>query len=1051
MTRTTFRTLLVASSIGVLGAIAGRAQAQAVISGKVLGATQEKLGGAIVTIDELGISVATNSAGAYAMTIPADKAHGQSVTMRVRFIGYTPTTVTLALSVGTHSQDFQLKPDPFRLSEVVVTGVAGETEQKKLTFAVGHVDEAQLQEAPGVNALGALNGKVAAVRTIQASGEPGSAPAIRLRSATSLTSTQDPLVIVDGTITRATLADISGEDIERIEVVKGAAASSLYGSDAANGVVQIFTKRGQSLADGRLTVSVRNEFGESFRPKTIPMAVDHPYAVDPANPCVFLRDNLGNRYIDTSTVGGRLPGVADHPYCNVHDQQAEVLTHGPFVTNYVSVGQRKGNTNFNVSFQNTHQDGIILLLKGYNRKNFRVNLDQALTPRLDLSVGGFFGRSDNNEIQQGPGSPFFAVTFVEPNVNLFAPNPDGSPYAAKIPDRAASNASNPLYYLKNTPITTDRTRFTGFGRAHYRFNDWLSAEANYNYDQETSAHNEFQPLGFLNSDGFPTTGHLIRNDHNGHSFNWGTTITGVRDLSLGSWGRMRNTTKAAFIYEDQKISDFNLTANTVNIVGIPEFQATSNYGGGAGSQDIAIRNRNVYIVSSFDIRDRYILDGLYRRDGSSLFGSLSRYQNYYRISGAWRVSEDIHIPNIDELRLRASYGTAGLRPQFNAQYTTYAIAGGTPVKQNLGNPNLRPARSGETELGVNVDFLRRFSLEYSYSRKLTRDEILLVPLSAATGFQNQWRNAGTLRGQTHELTLQAILANRPNLYWSLNIAGDRTRQQVVNLFDPIAGRSLAPFTVGPGYAGPGIFLIKEGETFGVIYGTRTVRDVNQLYDDPIKAALSGPGQTWSRDSVMINEEGYVVRKNDWRTVNERPIAYVDPTGNSIVKIGDANPSFNLSFTSTLRWKNFSLYGLLDWTQGGNIYNGTRQWPFFENRDRIYDQASKPVAARKTQSYYNFFYNSINPIDFFVESGTWVKIKEINLSYIFNHSTLEGWGIHWFDNIRLGVIGRNLFTFTKYSGYDPEVADLSGDAFSFRFDGFSYPNFRTFTGVVELGF
>ncbi len=245
--------------------------------------------------------------------------------------------------------------------------MAGETEQKKLTFAVGHVDEAQLKEAPGVNALGALNGKVAAVRTIQASGEPGSAPAIRLRSATSLTGTQDPLVIVDGTITRATLADISGEDIERIEVVKGAAASSLYGSDAANGVVQIFTKRGQSLADGRLTVSVRNEFGGSLRPNTISMALDHPYKVDPANPCVFIRSG-GNRIIDPDTTGGRLPGVADHPYCNVHDHQAEVLTRGAFVTNYVSVGQRKGNTNFNVSFQNTHQDGIILLLKGYNRR-----------------------------------------------------------------------------------------------------------------------------------------------------------------------------------------------------------------------------------------------------------------------------------------------------------------------------------------------------------------------------------------------------------------------------------------------------------------------------------------------------------------------------------------------------------------------------------------------------------------------------------------------------------------------------------------------------------
>ena len=178
---------------------------------------------------------------------------------------------------------------------------------------------------------------------------------------------------------------------------------------------------------------------------------------------------------------------------------------------------------------------------------------------------------------------------------------------------------------------------------------------------------------------------------------------------------------------------------------------------------------------------------------------------------------------------------------------------------------------------------------------------------------------------------------------------------------------------------------------------------------------------------------------------------MDRNRQSLVKIGNTNPDFNLSFTSTLRFKRLSIYGLVDWVQGGDIYNGTRQYPFFENRDRVYDHGNKPPIERKPLAYYNVFYNSINPIDFFIESGTWVKIKEINVSYTLDRATLQRLGIHWFDDIRIGVIGRNLFTFTKYSGYDPEVADLSGDAFSFRFDGFAYPNFRTFTGVVELGF
>jgi len=249
-----------------------------------------------------------------------------------------------------------------------------------------------------------------------------------------------------------------------------------------------------------------------------------------------------------------------------------------------------------------------------------------------------------------------------------------------------------------------------------------------------------------------------------------------------------------------------------------------------------------------------------------------------------------------------------------------------------------------------------------------------------------------------------------------------------------------------------MFLIKPGEDFGVIYGQRTVRRIDDLYDDPQKAAASAAGQTWARDSVVVNEEGYVVRRSDWRTPNEKPLIYVDKNGNTSVKIGNTNPDFNVSFSSTLRAGHLSVYGLVNWTQGGDIYNGTRQWPFFENRDRVYDQSGKTPIERKPLAYYNVFYNSINPIDVFIENGSWVKLKELNVSYTLSRSTLSKIGLaRWFDHANIGVIGRNLITFTKYSGYDPEVADLSGDAFSFRFDGFSYPNFRTFTGVIELGF
>ena len=1072
--------------LALLSAVSGDAQAQsAVITGKVTGRGSEALGGATVLVEGLGIATGTAQSGTYTLTVPADKAKGQTVTLRARYIGYQAGTKQITLTPGTQTQDFELKFDPMTLDVVVVTGTAGGTEIKKVPFAISQVDRSQLQEAPAVSALGSLEGKVAGVRLIDASGAPGGEPIIRLRSATALTSksactsqpcpstnVSGPLVIVDGTITRHGLADINSQDIDRVELVKGAAASSLYGSDAANGVIQIFTKRGDKLADGKLAVTVRNEYGQSIRPKVIPVSLAHPYLVDTIG---NYTDGSGNAVHNGDFIAANgdfigpldLPsikpsGIADVPYTAynrpVYDAQTALLTHGAFYTNYISIGQRRANTNYNVSFENTKQDGVLRLLTGYNRQNFRLNVDQSLTPRMDLSVGGFFGKSTNNKVAEGPGAPFFAVTFIEPYINLFAPNPDGTPYAAVIPHQLP-NAANPLYTLANEHLTTDRTRITGYAKATYRIFDWLSLEGNYNYDEESSNFTDETPKNFLNASGVPTTGQLVKIDSGGRTFNTGVTLTSTRNLNLGGV-RVRNTTKAAYIYEDQTARSLGDTGKAFTVVATPEFNAVDFSTLSPFSHNLTIRNKNYYVVSNFDINDRYILDGLVRWDGSSLFGPESRWQTYYRASGAYRLSQDFHINGIDEFKLRASYGTAGLRPSFTAQYETFANVGGKLTKVTLGNTGLKPAHSGELELGANIDFLSRFSLDYSYSRKNTTDQIILVPLSAAAGYRYQWQNAASLLGRTHELSLGVILADRPELSWRLNVAADRTRQYITSL-------NPAPFLTGPSYAGSTdvtqIFKIAPGETFGVMYGTRIVRSINQLYDDPSKSPAC-PG-TWCPDSLIVNEDGYVVRKSGYHTANEKFLTYVDKSGSPSVKIGDVNPDFNASFTSNVRFKSFTAYVLVDWVQGGNIYNGTRQWPFFEYRDRLYDQGTRAEVncagtadpthcpystGKKPIAYYQGLYNGINPIDYFVESGTYVKIKELNVSYTIGRGTLEklGWGV---NSLRIGVIGRNLFTFTKYSGYDPEVAGLSGDPYSFRFDGFSYPNFRTFTGFMEINF
>ena len=275
-----FNVFLCAAGLLVLVSAAVRdgAAQTTVITGKVVGRGGDPLGGALVTIEQYGVAAATTTAGTYTLTIPPQWSKGQTVMLRARSIGYSPALRQITLTPGPQTADFELKFDPMTLDEVVVTGVAQATEAKKLTFSVGHVDASQLQQAPAVSALGSLEGKVAGVRLLTGSGMPGGEPGIRLRSATALTSpgaceappcaatdVPGPLIIVDGTITRHGLSDINSQDIDRVEVVKGAAASSLYGSDAANGVIQIFTKRGERTPDGKTVVTVRNEYGQSFR------------------------------------------------------------------------------------------------------------------------------------------------------------------------------------------------------------------------------------------------------------------------------------------------------------------------------------------------------------------------------------------------------------------------------------------------------------------------------------------------------------------------------------------------------------------------------------------------------------------------------------------------------------------------------------------------------------------------------------------------------------------------------------------------------------------
>ena len=1033
------------------------------ITGKVTDQANQALPGAQIIIRELpGVGTASADNGNYTLVVPAGRLTGRPMSIQARAIGYAPITRAVTLAAGTSTQDFQLIRDPLRLQEVVVTGVAEATAMNRLGFAVGKVDEAQIKEVPAVNPFQAIAAKVSAAHVITGTGMPGSETNIRLRSATSLTpgANNAPLVVVDGIITKAGVSDLNSDDIESIEVLKGPASAGIYGSDAAAGVINIVTKRGRNAAEGRSMITLRNEVGGSSLDRRLPL--------NASTNCIT-RNTAGDDFQRDATGRVVCPSLSlyyDQPYPSkapFRDQQDAIVGDGQFYTNYISIARRAGSTNFSTSFENMHNGGIIDVpgvdLHGINRRNVRLNVDHYLRDNFDLSVGGFYSASGNQILAQGAGSPFFSTLLMPPDVNLFANNTNGQPFRVDAGKLGATTSSdpNPLYTLFTSQNTEDRTRVQGSFHGQYRPYTWLSIDGNYGYDRSGFDDFSYRPKGFLNTGVVPQGGNLALAAGSVTAQN----ASVVAAVTHAFTEKINSIFRGSYLFEDERQESNSESGSNFGAAGVPTLgnldPSTRNF----ASSEATIRARNWFGQAVFDIDERFNIDGLIRRDGSSLFGPDARYRNFYRATGSYLVTKDVTLPNIDEFRVRLSRGTAGLRPPFNAQYETFTISGGQIIPGILGNRNLKPAYATETEGGFNVAFLGRATLEYTYSRKITTDQVLPVPLSSINGFSLQFQNAGTITGNTHEGSLGFVIFERPDLSWRVNLNADRTRQKVTSLnvapfrFGAGCGANLSQCSAGAGQSSD-VFLIKEGETLGAMYGTHWVRTCAEL-----QATL---GATTDCGLYSPNADGIMTRTADHGTANETPIKFIDPvTRSTTVKIGDANPSWSGGLTSNLAWKGFNFYGVLDRVNGGNIYNLPRQWlNRQEFRAAEVDQSGRAPADKIASAYYAKINDANTASDWFVENGTFTKLRELSVGYQLTPEQLRTLHLtRVSNNIRLSVVGRNLYTWSGYSGMDPEISAVGsvqgtgstngvGDPTIFRLDSFGYPNFRTLSFLFEIG-
>ena len=940
------------------------------------------------------------------------------------------------------------------LQEVVVTGVTEGTSAKKLSFSVNKVNEDLLNEAPALDAGNALRGKVAGVQIVQSSGLPGNAASINLRGSTTLSgSSSQPLIIVDGIITppgSAGLADINMNDVQSIEVLKGAAGSSLYGSLAGNGVIQIITKRG-SQEYGKTRVTFRSEYGTNEILRKIDLSKSHAFSLN-ADGSYELDEN-GQRINDTDQ-------IFDNPYPRIFDQQEIVFPGRNFNNNFISIGSTTEKTNFYASFDNLKNEGLVPGQLPYERQSIKVNVDHAISDRLDAGISAGYISSDGTTPQEGGLTGFiYGALLAEPDIDLNAPNPDGQPFNTRPRDIGNfTNANNPLYIAHNNQRFYEQTRILLGANTSYKIFDWWNVGAQISLDRTNYFETRQTDRNFLSQSSAETG--------TGGSLDKRSTVNQARVITLSSnfsqsFGDFNAGLTLRYVGEEY-LTDFNQTLGTnLQAQGIFQLDNLDRTTLFSTSTQTTFRADNYMVNGKLDYREKIIFDGLYRLDRSSLFGPDARDQNFYRASLAYRLTEDFTIGGVQEWKVRASVGTSGVRPQFASRYEIVTINGGIPNFQTNGNTNLAPTIIQEVELGTNVRFLDRFDLEVNYSIAQADDQILNVPLPAIGGAPVQFQNAAAMESNTIELALSADILKGP-VTWSAGFTFSRSRTKITELNRP--EYFLNAFNGTPA------FQIKEGEQLGGIFGNLIATNVGQLEVDEngfVNNLRGLDAATYTPGDFAINDEGFLILDGTQYTADEAAYHLLDSeTGAALVtKLGDTNPDALLGFTSSVGYKGFKLFVSMDAQIGGDIANIMQQNLLFNGRSARVDQSGRPEGERHYDTYIQSTSNSGNGLNqLFVESAEYLAMRELSLSYTFDNNFLEKIGIgNVVEDIKVSFIGRNLFMITDYSGFTPDISSVGSVAAGnvdqdvllnptiFRADAYGYPMFRTFSGAVKIRF
>jgi TonB-dependent starch-binding outer membrane protein SusC len=956
------------------------AQQSYTISGRVLDvAGGGGVGGAQVSLRGTGAGTTTNNAGAYTFTVST--APGSYV-LEVSFIGRETATAALQLAgeSAVRAPDLLLRERALELDAVVVTGTAGPMARRAIGNAVSSVTARELQSTPATTIDQALQGRVSGAVITSNTGTPGGGVSIRLRGTSSITGGAEPLYIIDGVVidnnadqqlnlgyrsnTTNRLADLDPNDIDRIEVLKGAAAAALYGSRANNGVVQIFTRRGLA---GAPDITVSSRFGRSELVKRIDFAL---------TPLDFATTTADPARVSTTR----------------YDPQDLVFRTGSQMDHHVSVAGGSGDTRYYVSGSFNEEVGI-MRGSAHDKLNTRMNLDQGLGP-VQLSFGANYIRTNSDLIvngESGEGGILTQIVFTPTTRDLTARNPETGRFL--FPGGAGPN---PLEVLEDWDIGQKVNRFIGSAQA--RWSPWqpLALEYRFGYDNYAMETSQFIPVGSSAA----ATGRAVSINRFSNLIN--NDVLASLQWRVGDAGSM--TTSAGFNHTYTQSENLNATTTELP----PGTQLARGAIQSVSQGRVETATVGFFGQQMIGWMDRLFVTGALRMDGSSTFGTDERWQLYPKVSGSWVLSEESFMDRLTEawltqLRVRAALGYAGNQPPLGSAYARFSRWPGTvnidraglvPLAQ-VGNPNLKPERQREIEAGFDLSvFDDRASIAFTYYDQYTKDLLLTRPFAPRTGVGSMLDNVGELSNKGVELQLNTVNLVRGPVRWTSSLIYSRNRNMVEKL-------DVAPFSAG--YTN----RVEEGYPIGVHRMAAYQRDANGniLYDAdglPLGTGTANPqivGDPWP----------------DWTgsLANE-------------ITLGSA---WSASF-------------LLDGQFGHELWNQTRRIQDIFGAGPLFDRLLRNEITQTERARIQGIWEA------YLEDASFVKLRQIAVRY----STSADWlGAIGARGMQVELLGRNLFTWTDYSGYDPEINMFGLSTVERGTDFAVYPNARTYTLGVRLNY